>query len=87
MQNEKEPFPTATSVVMGTDLKADPKRTRIVLGNRTSVDDHVVFIPHTNQSSGTTIALGQSEGFVIVPLTLGRIAKGTTLPFHQWFEL
>jgi molybdopterin molybdotransferase len=87
MQNEKEPFPIPNPVTTGAELKADPKRTRIVLGNRTWVDDQIVFIPHVNQSSGTTIALGQSEGFAIVPPTEGRIAKGATLPFYRWSDL
>jgi molybdopterin molybdotransferase len=87
MQGDSEPFPLANLVKLGTELKPDPRRTRVVLGNRMMVDRETVFSPHANQASGATVALGQSEGFVVVAPRNERVNVGTTLPFHRWSEL
>lgn len=87
MQGDKRAFPCPVSVPLVVSLKRDAKRTRVVLGNLTPSEKGVAFLPHPNQSSGATVALGQCEGFVIIAPGTDPIEPGASLPFCRWTDL
>lgn len=87
MQGDGEPIPMPIWVPIAQPLKRDPARTRAILGDLTSFDGQSGFTAHPNQSSGATIALGQTSGFVILEPGSERAEIGAKLPFQRWTDL
>lgn len=87
MQGDAQPIPLPLSVPVMSPLKRDAAKTRIVIGSVSRTNDNAGFVPHANQTSGSTLALGQSDGFVIVEPGAASTEVGATLPFHRWTDL
>lgn len=87
MQGDCSPIPLPVWVPALTQLAPDPKRTRVVLGNLVRHEGRTGFVPHANQSSGATIALGQSDGLVILEPGPAPAPSGALLPYHRWTDL
>ena len=87
MQGDKQPIARPTWIPITTAIKRDSARTRIVLGSLTNFDGRSGFEAHPNQISGATIALGQTDGFVILEAGNERAEVGTMLPHHRWTDL
>jgi molybdopterin molybdotransferase len=87
MQGDRSAIPVPTWVPLGNPVKPDAKRTRVVLGNLIRHQTSSRFVAHANQTSGATIALGQTDGFVILEAALETAAAGTLQPFHRWTDL
>jgi molybdopterin molybdotransferase len=87
MQGDKQPVARPIWIPVATAVKRDTTRTRVVLGSLANFEGRSGFAAHPNQSSGATIALGQTEGFVILQPSNERAEVGTLLPFHRWTDL
>lgn len=87
MQADSSPIPTPIWIPLTNAVTRHPTRTRIVLGSLARFDGRSGFTAHPNQTSGATIALGQTDGFVIVQPGDERAEAGTMLPYHRWTDL
>ena len=87
MQGDKQPIARPIWIPVTTAVKRDTTRTRVVLGSLTNFEGRSGFAAHPNQTSGATIALGQTEGFVILEPSNERAEVGALLPFHRWTDL
>jgi molybdopterin molybdotransferase len=87
MQRDRHPIPMPTWVPLASSVKRDAARTRVVLGNLVSFDGRSGFAAHASQTSGATIALGQTDGFVILESGAERAEVGTMVPYHRWTDL
>lgn len=87
MQGDKQPMGRPVWVPVTNAVKRDTARTRVVLGSLAAFDGRSGFAAHPNQTSGATIALGQSEGFVILEPRNDPAEAGTLLPFYRWTDL
>lgn len=91
MQGDSSPHSVPTLVPVVSRIKRDPSKTRLVLGNLVVRTGEVAggtwFEMHQNQSSGATIALGQSEGFAIVEPGPEPAEPGTSVRFHRFTDL
>ena len=87
MQGDEQPIAKPTWVPVTTVIKRDRARTRIVLGNLANFDGRSGFAAHPNQTSGATVALGQTDGFVILEPGNDRAEIGMMLPYHRWTDL
>jgi molybdopterin molybdotransferase len=87
MQGDEQPIAMPTWVPVTTTIKRDSVRTRIVLGSLVDSGGRSGFAAHPNQISGATIALGQTNGFVILEPGNERAEIGAQLPYHRWTDL
>jgi molybdopterin molybdotransferase len=87
MQGDRCPIPYCSWVPLAATIKRDPTRTRVVLGNLIGFEGRVGFSAHENQTSGATVALGQTTGFVVVEPGQQAAECGAWLEHYRWTDL
>ncbi|HEY5960618.1 MAG TPA: molybdopterin molybdotransferase MoeA, partial [Polyangiaceae bacterium] len=87
LQSDVQPVPLPSWLPVVTALHRDSARTRVVLGNLKPYVGQTGFLAHSNQASGATVALGLSDGFVVLEPGQEPIDAGTTVPFYRWSDL
>lgn len=87
MQGDRSPMPLGSVVPLVGSIKRDARRTRAVLGNLIEFEGRIGFSAHENQTSGATVALGQTTGFIIVEPGQEDANPNAFLPFYRWSDL
>ena len=84
MQVDEMPVAMAFQVETTSALRHDPKRTRAILGTLQVDRGRTRFSPFLNQSSGSTVALGQSTGLAILPVGDFETPVGASVSCVPW---
>jgi molybdopterin molybdotransferase len=87
MQSDLQPVAIPAWVPALEPIKRNGARTRAVLGALRSAGASSGFSAHPNQSSGATVALGDSDGIAIVAPGTAPVECGETVPYHRWTDL
>ena len=87
MQGDKHPISTPTWVPILNPIRRDSTRTRIILGSSLDLDSRSYFVSHPSQSAGTTVALGQVDGFAILEAGPEPLESGELIRYCRWTDL
>jgi molybdopterin molybdotransferase len=87
MQGDRAPIALPSWVPTVDPMKRDETRTRIVFGSLVEHDGGLGFVAHPSQSSGSSVPMGQSNGFAIVAPGQERVEAMGLLPYHRWTDL
>jgi molybdopterin molybdotransferase len=87
IQGDIDPLPHPCWIPLVTALHRDLERTRVILGNLRMYLGETGFLAHANQASGATVALGSSDGFVVLEPGTEPVEAGTRVPFYRWSDL
>ena len=86
-QGDQSPVPIPVTVPLLTTSIPDRTRTRILLGGLVERQGTRGFLPHDNQSSGATLALGHSDGFAILTPSSEPACAGVQVPYLRFTDL
>ncbi|MGC4066775.1 MAG: molybdopterin molybdotransferase MoeA [Polyangiaceae bacterium] len=87
MQGDDAPIPLSSWVPTIDPMKRDAARTRLVFGSLVEHEGRLGFVAHPSQSSGSSVPMGQSNGFAIVAPGEGVIEAMGLVPYHRWTDL
>ena len=79
--------PLASTLPCAVPLKRHAERDVVCIGNLVEHDGLSAFLPHPNQSSGATLALGTSDGLALLAKGNSTCEAGTLVPFFAWSSL
>jgi molybdopterin molybdotransferase len=84
MQGDARPTPPKCMLTCDEPIRRNKERLTLSLGRAIERDGQSCFTPHSNQSSGATLALAQSDGMALIPAGDGYCDRGASVQFMFW---